>query len=106
MNTDKNPIEPEIVNPGGKDSTPHTYRRRYTEYSTEAKKSSPFVFLISLAAFFLSLIPILGVSLALVAMIAAKIKKSSMILAIIAFVIGCISTTLFLLLALVLRWIF
>lgn len=106
MITGKDPIEPEILNPGGKGSTPYTYRRRYQEYSTEAKQSSPFVFLVSLAAFFLSLIPIVGVSLALVAMIAAKVKHSSMILAVVAFVIGCISTTLFLLLALVLRWIF
>lgn len=108
MSNNNEPIEPEILNPGGNKSSskPNSYQTRYTKYTTEVKQGSPAVFIISIIAFFLSLIPVLGVSLAIIAMILAKLKHTSMILASIAFVIGCISTTLFVLLVLFLRLLF
>ena len=107
MATKSTDTEPEILNPGGKNSRGATsYKARYTSYKTEAKGSSAFVFLLSLAAFFLSLVPIVGLVLSIAAMIAARIKNSSMVLAIIAFIIGSISTSIFLLIALVIGWLF
>lgn len=106
MSNSTEPVEAEIINPGGNSQTPKDYKAKYNDYSEKTRQASPTVFIISVLAFFLSLIPVLGVSLAIIAMILAKIKNTGMLLASIAFVIGCISTTLFLLLAMVLRWIF
>ena len=108
MSSSSEPIEPEILNPGGNNagSNPETYRARYKSYSHEVKQGSPAVFILSIIAFFLSLIPVIGVSLAILAMIFAKMKHTSMILASIAFIIGCVSTTLFVLLVLLLRLLF
>lgn len=100
------PEEPEIINPGGKHQVNSRYRAKYTEYTEQTRQASPAVFVLSLIAFCLSLIPVIGVCLAIIAMVFAKIKNTSMILAVIAFVVGCVSTIIFLLIAMVLKWIF
>lgn len=98
--------EPEIINPGGKGSVGTQYRQKYTEYSTEVRKISPGAFLVSLLALLLSIIPIIGTTFALFAMLVAKLRHASMILAVIAFIISCVSTTVFLLIVWVFRLIF
>ena len=106
MSSNSSPEEPEILNPGGKQGTPYTYRDRYTQYTVETKQASPAAFLISLFAFFISLLPIVGMSVALFAIIFSKIKHTSTILAFIAFVIGCVSTTIFLMVVFIFNLIF
>lgn len=100
------PEEAEIINPGGKGNGQSNYRTRYTTYANQVKSGSLIAFWFSLLALLLSLLPFIGVVFSLAAMVFAKLKHANIILAAFAFVVSCISTTMFLLLILLLRWIF
>jgi hypothetical protein len=93
-------IEGEIV------SQPNTSRSSYTYKTTELSAGSGWLLWFGLFAVFMSLIPIIGLALSLVALVVSKLNKFPIILPIIGIVIGTFTTSVFLLFWLVIKAIF